>query len=120
MIKITNIETGLSVIFKGSISRIPTKRNYNKITTIRGQELVEQVRGVINISLQIEEMNESEYFKLEKLFLFENNSLEITDIGKGNSYVNYFIDSETLNLERKEDYSKKEYYYTGNLNINKI
>lgn len=111
---------GVVIELEGKIKRLPSLRGYNSIETVHGVLKTERTRGVVNISIDIMYINDEEYRKLETLFLTNNNKVDIEDVDKGVYYTNYFIQGDSLNLEEKEDLSVYGYYYTGNLQLNKV
>lgn len=108
-----------TIELEGKIKRLPSLRGYNVIETVNGKMKSEKTRGVVNLNINIMYINEDEYNKLETLFLTRNNKIDIEDVEKGIYYTNYYIDSDMLDLEEKEDMSTYGYYYVGNLKFSK-
>ena len=117
MIIVYDSMLGIEVELEGSVKETPKKINYSEITTIRGSVFSESSRGVINLSLTIDYITEEDYYRLTDIFLYGNNSLLIEDLDTGRTYKNYFIQGESLSLDRMVDYDSKTYYYKGGLNI---
>lgn len=119
MIIISDKLTGLSCQLEGKFKRTPTKRGYSEKMSNEGEMLGESIRAVIDLSLTIEKISQTDYDNLEKIFLTGNSRLDITDDSRAVEYNNYYIQGESFSLEEKEDYDTKTYYYTGGLIIKK-
>ncbi|MGL5962313.1 MAG: hypothetical protein ACRCZ0_10250 [Cetobacterium sp.] len=119
MIVIRDSQSGIKCSLIGKLDRQPTKRGYSEVESIRGQVFTEQVRSVVNLMLNVEEMSWDMYFNLEKIFMTPNSVLDIEDTDKGTEYTNYYIKGESFQFEEKENYDTKEYYYAGSLSLAK-
>lgn len=117
MIRITS--NGISVLFEGTIKRIPTKRGLVKTITNIGMDKTEFVRGVVNIVITIDYMTEDDYDRLSTIFITANNKIDIEDMDRGRYFSNYYIEGETLDLDEKEDVESNTYYYIGGIQLNK-
>lgn len=111
--------TSLGCELKGQIKTTATKRGYNSVQTIYGQEKQEYTRGVINISLTVDYISDDNYEKLLDIFL-SGNETSISDVVQGGEYVDYIISGETLNLVKNVDFEKRKYYYSGTIELHKI
>lgn len=119
MIRISDNNIGVSVVFEGDIKEISRKINYNEIISIRGKRYTESSRGVTDLESTIDFLSESDYKKLQDIFLLSNISLEIEDLDTGKIYMGYYITGDTLSLDRYEDFMEKIYYYKGGLSLYK-
>lgn len=119
MIEIIDTKTNISCRFEGTITRTPSKRGHNEIMTNFGKIKTEKTRGVINLSISIDSMDEMNYSNLEKIFLSSNESLDIINYDRGVEYNGYFIQGETLSLDEKENNETKQYYYIGGITVYK-
>lgn len=117
MIKISS--NNMSIVFDGSIKRVPAKRGLSKTTTNVGLEKTEFVRGVVNLHITIDYMTEDDYEKLITVFISSNNKIDIEDMNRGRYFSNYYIDGETLEFDEKEDIEYNTYYYIGGMQLNK-
>lgn len=111
--------TSLGCELKGVITTTVTKRGYNSVETIYGQEKQEYTRGVINITLTVNYMSDDNYEKLFDIFL-SGNEISISDVTQGGEYIDYIISGETLNLVKNVDFEKRQYYYSGSIELHKI
>ncbi|MGL6024874.1 MAG: hypothetical protein ACRC0F_09665 [Cetobacterium sp.] len=103
----------------GKITIVPTIRNQVTTTTTLGSEKTEFIRGVINISVRVEYITDTNYDKLITLFLIANNRVDIEDMDRGKYYSNYYITGESIQFEENEDMQNNAYYYVGGINLNK-
>ena len=117
MIELNN--GSISVEFEGKIKQTPTKRGHVSSTSIYGEELSEYTRGVINLSITIEYISESEYQNLIDLFFDYNDSIDVEDKSRGNLFKNYYITGDSISLTEAEDLINKVYYYTGSITMNR-
>lgn len=120
MINIFDDTLGLSVTLEGKIKEIPKKINHNEIISIQGFRFTEMSRGVIDISLDIIYINETNYRTLQDLFLYSKGTLIIENLDRGQVYKNYYIQGDTINLDEYENLEEQEYYYKGNILLNKV
>lgn len=119
MIYIYDEDLGTTVTLEGYLEETMRKRNFNEITTIRGGMISEHSRGVKDLTLNITYITESEYKKLQDIFLYSNERLYIEDEDRGVPYNNYFIQGETLSLTEYEDFENQIYYYKGGITLYK-
>lgn len=119
MIKITDKKNGIVFSLKGKISRMPTKLGKSEIETTMGQRKSESIRGVVDLSIRVDNMSQDDYYNLEIVFLSSNNLLDIEDSDRGTYYSNYYLSDDTLGLEEKEDLENKTYFYVGGLKLSK-
>lgn len=117
MIRISDSNIGVAITFEGNIKEIARKINYNEIVSIRGRRFSESSRGVTDLDAKIEFLSEDDYGKLQDIFLLSNKKLEIEDLDTGKIYMDYYISSNSLSLDRYEDFIEKIYYYKGGLTL---
>lgn len=119
MIHIKDNKLNLDIYFDGSIKEISSKKGYTKITSTRGVDFTEHIRGVINLQITIDYLTKEDYEKLKLMFFNSSSGLLINEDTTSKTYSNYYIDGETLSLDSYEDYINKIYYYKGGISLNK-
>ncbi|MGL4210808.1 MAG: hypothetical protein ACRCRT_04600 [Cetobacterium somerae] len=111
--------SNIDVSFGGTIKINPRKIGFNKVETIYGENKVESIRLVIDLEVNIEYLDDSDYYKLMVLF-GGNCVIDIEDLDTGDYYTDYMIDGDVLSLERKEDIKQKRYYHKGSIRVMKL
>ena len=119
MIYISDIKNNIYISLDGQINEELNKRGYNEITSTRGVCFQEHIRGVININIDVNYIDEKNYNKLKLMFLTSNSELYIEDDDTGSVYNKYIIKGDTLSFSKNQDVENKKYYYKGNLLLNK-
>lgn len=119
MIYIYDKQNNIYVSLEGTIKEDLEKRGHNEIMSTRGIYYHEQIRGVVNISISISNMSEKDYNKLKLIYLNSTSDLYIEDDDTGAVYSKYFIKGNTLSFEKYEDVDLKNYFYKGNITLNK-
>lgn len=113
--RLNNIYVG----FEGIISEDLNKRGYNEVISTRGYKYQEQIRGVVNINIEILYMSSEDYKKLKIIFLNSTSDLYIEDDDTGTVYSKYCFKGDTLSLTKNENLEAREYYYKGNISFDK-
>lgn len=119
MIYLYDEMNNITVQFNGRIKENLTKRGYNTVTSTRGEEFQEYIRGVINLNIEIIYMTEEEYENFKLVFLNSTSSIYVEDDTTGKVYKNYNIQGDSYSFDKDEDYDTKSYFYKGNITLNK-
>lgn len=119
MITLKDLTTGNELTLGGSIKPIPRKVGFNKVETIYGERKLESIRLLIDLELTIDYLHENDYFNITAMF-GQGNGLDIEDGDIGDFYTGYAIDGEYLDLEKKLDIKRKNYYYKGTISLIKV
>lgn len=108
---------GSKIKFTGNLKPNTEKRNYVEKEMQEGTIRDSYVRAVINYNLEIININKETYDTLQRIFVNENDSLEIRDTSNGEQQSRLFISGSNLNLT--ENFNKKlgTKEYSGNLTI---
>ena len=117
MINIYDEELGISINLEGNLKEIARKINNNEIISIRGSRFSEKSRSVIDLDLNIKYISEEKYKQLQDIFLYSNSELYIENLDEGRIYKNYYIQGDTLSLDKYEDYENEKYYYKGGISL---
>lgn len=118
MIILTNNKFNYSVEFKGSIKPIPTRLGMNKVETIYNERVTETSRFVFDLQITMDYMDNDMFDNLSIMF-GKAHVITIEDSDTGDYYTGYEISGDTLDLEKKEDYKTKKFYYKGSLKLEK-
>lgn len=119
MINIYDEELGIAIDIEGVLKEVARKINNNEIISIRGSRFSEKSRSVIDLDLTIKYISEDKYKQLQDIFLYSNNKLYIENLDEGKAYKNYYIQGDTLSLDKYEDYENEKYYYKGGISLYK-
>lgn len=107
------------VEFYGTSRKLPKKVHYNKTISTNGIENSTTVRPKMDYEINVVKMEQVDYDKLIKIFLYEN-SFSFIDKDKNHEGQQYEISGEQFSLDEVENKKHKSYQYKGVFNIEKI
>jgi len=103
----------------GTLKKIPTKVFVNTTVSTNGVINETHVRGKMNFEVNIVKIDQDEYDYLCDIFLLEND-FNIKDTDRGLEGRGYKLSGETFSLTEIENKKEKNFYYTGNFNVEKL